>query len=102
MTESSDDPLLRHARREAIFVACVFLAALVYTVGYCAKFGYAPTRSGELKLVFGFPDWVFWGIVTPWVICVAIGIWFSYFFMTDDDVGSESATSGTTEDSTSG
>jgi hypothetical protein len=37
--------------------------------------------------VFGFPDWVFWGIITPWVTCVVVGLWFSYAFMTDEEVG---------------
>ena len=41
----------------------------------------------DLKFVFGFPDWVFWGIVCPWGVCVVISILFANFFMTDADLG---------------
>lgn len=69
-------------------VAVVALAATVYTLGYCARFGYG--RVGDpVRFVLGFPSWVFWGIVTPWVLCVLFGVWFSWSFMTDDDIGAE-------------
>jgi hypothetical protein len=85
MSSPAEDPLLSNARREALIVGGVWLTAMTYTVGYCAAFGYGPDTR-ELKLVWGFPDWVFWGIVTPWVACVVFGIWFAYAYMSDDDV----------------
>lgn len=58
---------------------------MAYTVGYCALFGYARSAA-EARYVLGFPDWVFWGIVTPWLACVVTGILFAYFVMRDEDL----------------
>lgn len=77
-----EDPLVRSSRREAIFVGIIFCGALAYTLIYCAKFGYGRTEA-DLTFVLGFPDWVFWGIVTPWLVCTAITLAFSYVFMRD-------------------
>jgi hypothetical protein len=82
------DPVVRSARREALAVLLIWLAAMAYTVGYCAKYGYG-RRLEELTYVLGFPDWVFWGVITPWLVCVAICYAFSYLFMTDEDLGAE-------------
>jgi hypothetical protein len=44
----------------------LWLAAMSYTVGYSVWRGYG--RDWEtVTFVLGFPDWVFWGIITPWV-----------------------------------
>jgi hypothetical protein len=40
MPRRSDDPVLRSARREALAAFGVWLAACVYTVGYCYRYGY--------------------------------------------------------------
>jgi fatty acid desaturase len=79
---------VRHARREAVFVAVLWCAAAVYTIAYCAAFGYGRSAQ-DLRFVFGIPDWVFWGIVTPWTVCLAIGCWFSWFYMTDEPLGAD-------------
>ena len=92
--------LLRHARREAVIVLAVWSLALVWAVGYCYLRGYrhdkdsivvrwklAELRTAEdLKLLAGFPDWVFVGIVLPWLLCTSFTLAFC-FFMTDDDLG---------------
>jgi hypothetical protein len=93
-----DDPVLRSARREASVVLAVWLAALVYTVGYCYVFGYGRDPD-SLRFVLGFPDWVFWGILAPWTACTAISGWFAFVFMTDDDLGAEEAEERLPEDS---
>ena len=33
------------------------------------------------------PDWVFWGIAVPWLVCVLFTTWFCFFYMADDDLG---------------
>jgi hypothetical protein len=82
------DPVVRSGRREAWVVLVIWLAAMAYTVGYCSQYGY--NRSLEdLSYVLGFPDWIFWGVITPWVACVAICYAFSYLFMTDEDLGAD-------------
>lgn len=85
---SLEDPLLRSARREARVVFCVWLAALLYTIGYCYAFGYG-RGSQTPTLWFGVPDWVLWGIVLPWTLCTVISWWFGLRFMSDDDLGGE-------------
>ena len=88
MPEPADDHVLKSARREAVVVFVVWVCALAYTVTYCYLNGY--DRSVEdLKFVLGFPDWVFWGIVVPWLVCAVISYWFSYRFMRDEELGEE-------------
>jgi hypothetical protein len=103
MPRRSDDPVLRSARREALAAFGVWLAACVYTVGYCYRYGY--DRDIEsIRYVLGFPDWVFWGVLVPWSICTAICFGFSYCFIRDDDLGREEAESdlGSLEDALGG
>jgi hypothetical protein len=83
-----DDPVLVSARREAVVVLVLWLAALCYTVGYCYLYGYG--RSLEsLTFVMGVPDWVFWGVVVPWLACLLASWGFSYLLMADADLGEE-------------
>ncbi len=42
-----------------------------------------------MKFVFGFPDWVFWGIVVPWVVCSIFSLYFGATFVRDEDLGEE-------------
>lgn len=86
----SEDPLLRTARREMLVVVAFWLATLLYTVGYCYRFGYNRAAE-ELTFVLGFPDWIFWGIVVPWVVCFLFSLWFASFFMTDVPLGGDEA-----------
>lgn len=87
-TPIQDDSVLRSARREAIVVAFIWIAALGYTVGYCTLFGY--NRSiDEMTFVIGFPDWIFWGIVVPWTVCLLVSWWFAYSFMADETLGEQ-------------
>jgi hypothetical protein len=88
-----EDPVLRSSRREAIAVFITWLGALAYTVTYCALYGYGRPAE-DLKFVtlfwgIAFPDWVFWGIIAPWSVCFLISYWFSYVFMTDEELGEE-------------
>jgi hypothetical protein len=82
----------RQARYEAIVVILIWAAALAYTVTYCWWHGYTtaePPAAHEMEFVCGFPSWVFWGIIVPWLVCWVICYWFSYHFMRDDDLGEE-------------
>lgn len=77
------DPLLVSARREAVVSLAVFAAALAYTVGYCCRFAYGRPAT-EIRYYAGIPDWVLWGIVAPWIVCLAVTVWFSLGFMRDE------------------
>ena len=88
MSQSTDDPVLRSARREALVVFVTWLTAMIYTVTYCYLNGY--NRSAEsLTFVLGFPDWIFYGIVAPWSVCVAFSFFFGATFARDEDLGEE-------------
>lgn len=90
MNSPAEDPLLRSARREAIVVTIFGACALAYTVGYCSWAGFnRPIES--MTYILGFPDWVFWGIITPWAICTIVACYFSYVLMEDYDLEAESA-----------
>jgi uncharacterized protein DUF997 len=93
MNEPPEDPLVRNTRREAAAVALVAIIAMFYTLGYCAFFGYGHADE-PIRFVLGFPSWVFWGIVAPWGVCVLISGWFSWRFMSDDDIGQEHEDAG--------
>lgn len=90
LPSASVDPLVASSKREALFAAALWLAAVVYTVGYCAWRGYDRTAE-DLTFVFGIPDWVFWGIVAPWTFCTVVSIWFALRVMRDDPLGDEAA-----------
>lgn len=86
--DSQTDPLVRSARREALIVIGLWLAALIYSLTTCYWLGYNRPVS-ELKLIFGFPEWVFWGVVVPWVTCAVISWVFGMLFVHDGHLGEE-------------
>jgi hypothetical protein len=88
MPQPIDDPVVRSGKREALVVLFTWLAAMAYTVSYCYLHGYnRPIES--LTFVLGFPDWVFWGIVAPWSVCIVFSFYFGATFMRDEDLGEE-------------
>lgn len=88
MSQPTDDPVLRSAKRESLVVLATWLSAMAWTVTYCYLHGYG--RAPEsLTFVLGFPDWVFWGIVAPWVVCAAFSTYFGHTFVRDEDLGEE-------------
>jgi hypothetical protein len=77
-----EDPSIRRMRREALVILAIWFLAATYTVGYCYLFGYhRPPDS--LTFVWGFPDWIFWGILFPWGICFILSFWLAYLFVRD-------------------
>jgi hypothetical protein len=88
MPRKTEDPALRQARREAAFVLLLWAGALTYTVVYCTRYGYDRSLD-SLTFVLGFPDWVFWGIVVPWALCLVVSCLFAAFFMRDEDLGED-------------
>jgi len=84
----TENSLLQGARREALVVLAWWLTTFVYTVGYCYRNGYDRPIE-DLTFVCGFPDWIFWGVVVPWVVCFLFSIWFAFFFMKDVSMGED-------------
>ncbi len=77
-----------NARREALVVIAIWLAAILYIIPYCYLRGQSPA-DGELRLVWGMPAWVWWGVVVPWGAANLITVWFCLYFMSDDDLGED-------------
>jgi hypothetical protein len=96
LPRAPEDPVVRSARREAIWAFAVWLAAAVYTLSYCYLYGYGSRPLDEVQFVLWFPDWVFWGIVVPWFACTVVTIYFAYFVMGDEplDAAQPDAESG--------
>jgi len=82
------DPLVRSAFREALVVSLIWLGAMVWSVGVSWWLGYGRSEA-ELRLVLGFPEWVFWGIVVPWVSCAVISWLFAVWFVRDGELGED-------------
>jgi hypothetical protein len=86
VSHPAEDPVVTSARREASIALGTWLAAMLYTVTYCYLNGYG--RDVEsLTFVLWFPDWVFWGIVVPWGICILFSTWFAFRIMGDEPLG---------------
>ncbi len=81
------DPVVRSGHREAVTSLALWLAATVYSVTYCTLHGYQrPIDS--LSFVLWFPDWVFWGIVVPWLVCTVVSIYIALFLVEDEPLTS--------------
>lgn len=90
MADSQEDPIVRSSRREALCFAVLWVTALSYSVGYCYTYGYdreLDTSLDGMTFVFGWPDWVFNGIVAPWLVATAISIVFAHWVMQDAPLG---------------
>ncbi len=114
-TTPVEDPLYRHALREARFVLGLWTCCFFYTVTYCYLYGYmtheplpASDTTGQAigKLVgpldsfnrdpdsvsyplgLGIPDWVFYGVALPWVVCIVLSVWFCLVIFVEDDLSS--------------
>ncbi len=86
MNPLPEDTLVRRARREAALALGLWLLAMLYSVSYCYLNGYG--RSADsLTFVLWFPDWVFWGIVAPWALCIVLSIPFAFRVMGDESLG---------------
>jgi hypothetical protein len=66
----------------------LFLAAAVYSLTWCYTHG-GPRPLAELRFVLWFPDWVFGGIVVPWLVCAAASCVFALRLMSDDELPPE-------------
>ncbi len=88
MSHNHEDPVIRHSRRESVVALVVWFLAMIYTVGFCWWRAYdRPPES--LRLILGMPDWVLWGIVAPWSVCVVVCAWYAYVYMSDESLGAE-------------
>jgi hypothetical protein len=86
MAHPQEDPLVRSTRREALIVLAIVISAMVWTIGYCSRHAY-DRPADDIQIVFGFPDWIVWGILAPWAVCSVVSIVFAFGIMSDDPLG---------------
>jgi Protein of unknown function (DUF997) len=86
--ETQEDPVYKRCRREALVALALWIAAGFYSVTTCYLLGY-PKKAEDLKLVWGMPNWVVWGILVPWVAFIFITAWYSLVFIRNDDLGED-------------
>lgn len=88
-----EDPVLRHARREAVWILGAWATATVvsclvsYTLGYSTPG--RPLGPSDVRPILGVPRWFFWGVLAPWAACGAFIAWFVGRVMADDDLGAD-------------
>ena len=75
---------LRQSRRVLWLILMAWLGCAVWVISYCSTNGY-DLAPEEVSTVLGFPDWVFWGVVTPWMIANAFTFWFCLGFLKNDE-----------------
>src|SRR5579885_2370280 len=63
-----EDPVVRTARREAWASLALWLAAMSYSLACCYFFGYRHDPA-TLRVFWGVPEWVLWGVLAPWTVC---------------------------------
>jgi len=55
-------------------------------------------KTGEVvrkvRFILGFPDWIVWGVIVPWGLCVGISFAFGSIFMQDDELGEDQVEEG--------
>ncbi len=115
-SRQSVDPVFRSSLRECVFILLLWLACCLYTVTYCYLSGYLvheahPNATGPSigKLIgpleafdrhpqslttpfgLGVPDWVFYGVITPWAVAVVITVLFCLYFFSEEDLSPSSA-----------
>ena len=85
--KTKTQPLFRNATREAIGVVVIWVGFCLWVVGSSAFNAYDVDADDELKLVFGFPAWVFWSVAAPWLVANVVTVWFALRVMKEDDLG---------------
>ncbi len=107
--EQKEDPIYVHSLREAKIILIIWAICLVFSCTSCYLFGYLTHPVGDgftisawvgplesfdrhpdsLKtpLGLGIPDWVLYGIVAPWLACIAMTFWFCLFVFHNDELG---------------
>jgi hypothetical protein len=86
MAHPQEDPLVRSTRREALIVLAIVIGAMAWTIGYCSLHAYH-RPADDIQIVFGFPDWIVWGVLAPWAVCSVVSIVFAFGVMSDDPLG---------------
>ena len=75
---------LHQSRRELWLILMALLGCAIWVISYCSVNGYNLSPE-EVWTVLGFPDWVFRGVVLPWMIANIFTFWFCLRFLKNDE-----------------
>ena len=68
-----EDPRYRQCNREALISVAVFLVSFVIIAGMSLLVGYGKPAD-EIRLIAGFPDWFFYGVVVGGIVIALLPI----------------------------
>lgn len=86
--EPPDDPVYISSRREAIVAFVAWFVLGVVTVTISVSLGY-DIDPATMSTFLGIPTWIVLGVIVPWICAIVFAVWFSLFFVKDEDLGSE-------------
>lgn len=84
------DATFLNARREGILIFLVWFLCMIWAVPVCYFTGFNSNIDPEkIEMIWGVPEWAFWGIVVPWLAADVFTVWLCFFYMQDDDLGED-------------
>ena len=83
-SSNAETSSLHQSRRELCLILMAWLGCTLWVIGYCWANGY-DLAPEEVSIVLGFPSWVFWGVVAPWMSANAFTFWFCLGFLKNDE-----------------
>ena len=92
-SQFQEAPLFTHARRELSWTLTAWAVCGLWVVGV-SWWGGTRTEEEGLRLVLGFPAWVFWGVGLPWLAANVFTFWFCFRCMADDPLDEVAGESG--------
>ena len=81
MNKNSD---LKQTLKEVKYLLLAWLFFASWVLIYCGFEAYGQDHE-DVKITFGMPSWVFWGIAVPWICSIIYTIYFSLFVMKDNE-----------------
>ena len=81
MNKDSD---LKQTLKEVKYLLLAWLFFASWVLIYCGFEAYGQDHE-DVKITFGMPSWVFWGIAVPWICSISYTIYFSLFVMKDNE-----------------
>jgi hypothetical protein len=90
MTVQKSDyhPDYLQAMRELKVLLILFALAFGWSIAISYGMGYSPGNpsepEGQVATTWGIPNWVFWGVLVPWLVVDVLAVWYCFVFMKAD------------------
>lgn len=78
---------LKRARHEAWLILALWLGTSTWTATCSVLFGYAPddTQPIVVNTIAGFPTWILFAVVIPWIVTAIFTLWFAMCYIQDEE-----------------